>query len=284
MSNAMSDKARANVKAIQDAMAYAKGQDAQRPIADANARAYRNISDGMPFRPVVFNLSELTLAGSANATPRYVGFSGSKLVYRREGSHPGGRLLLRAGGDLRQLYPGCVVTGPFTGREEVFLDTNSAPAGQVSLEMVGGEPGRFNFEEPQVDVQQSIPSVLLGSVNGVAPDLVKTYVPVAPATLPTGTQDALPAGAFCITGTSMLRVEIVLTGGVKEFTLVPYFSEGDGVWYDNSSQAYLVPDSAPSAQANRVLLMPVTGNGYLYFYIVEGSVAGGYTFIVEAVR
>lgn len=278
------EKTRSAVKAVQDGMAYARAQDNLRPIADANARAFRTISDGMPFRPVVFNLNELTLATVSPATPRYIGFSGNKLVYRREGSHPGGRLLLRAGGDLRQLYPGCVVTGPFTGREELFLDINSAPAGMVTLEMVGGEPGRFNFEEPQVELQQSIPSILLGTVRGEAPDLVKSYVTITPATLPVGTQAALPTGAFCITGVSTLRWEFVLTGGVKEFTVVPYFSEGDGVWYDNNSQAYLIPDAASSAYANRVFLMPVNGNGFLYPYIVEGSVTGGYTLIVEAVK
>lgn len=247
--------------------------DGKEAMAAARAFAERLSSVSVAAPPVTplnevgaFNEVPVDLATLAAAGGRQLPFAhkGVRLIYRKMGSNPGGRIDFVSAGRITQLYPGCRVEAPFDGGTLV-LGTGSSEVGTALFTVVKLEG--YDFREPEVaDVTQSQNIYLLGSLSAGG---VITYVSVLEDTDPVG---VAPAGAFQtngFTGLVLLIDGLSNAGNATTFDLVPWFDPNrDGDWHEQGTERISVPDSDSSGFRYRVVALSIqNANGNMYFSI-----------------
>lgn len=119
-----------------------------------------DLSSGSPFLDFPFDLGVINTAGTAGIPAN---FSGAKVLYRREGSTPGGRLTFQSGGRVFRIYPGCSFDAPVTGGV-LTLATNSVTAGTALFTVI--KLKGYDFMEPPFGVA---PPTLGSSITGGVP-------------------------------------------------------------------------------------------------------------------
>lgn len=213
-----------------------------------------------------FDEAVVSLATLAAAGEQQLPFNkkGVRLIYRKMGSNPGGRLDFISAGRITQLYPGCRVEAPFDGGI-MKLGQGSSQVGDALFTIVKLEG--YDFREPYSEggagsVPQSSNIFLLGSNAGGT----ITYVTVAENTDPSGAQ---PTGAFMANGFSGLVLLIdgqSAAANATSFDLIPWFDPNrDGDWHEQGTQRISVPDSDSSGFRYRVVayaIQPVNGDVY----------------------
>lgn len=205
---------------------------------------------GLPFSQYTIDLatSGLDTAGYRIAA------KGQKLIYRREGSAPSGRLHVDVGGRLLDLYPGASIKVPFEGLT-VFRSERSGAVGNAKL--IVCSRGDVDFIEPQTDVagEDLTPVDLLGAVGA------GTFVAVAEDTQPSG---AAPTGSFVHTGWKKLRVTIdgQAANTLTETDIIWWTREpNSGVWFEQGESLQHISDSQATGYRYRTFTINVTGNG-----------------------
>lgn len=221
------------------------------------------------FHDVPVNLATLAAAGAAGLPFTQ---KGVKLIYRRMGSNPGGRIDFVSAGRITQLYPGCRLEAPFDGGTFVIGQGSSA-VGEALFTVVKLEG--YDFNEPQGDVNNptSENTYVLGSSSDAG---VITYVGVVEDTDPSG---AAPTGAFTINGFTGLIILIdglSAAGNATSFDLVPWYDPNrDGDWHEQGTERISVPDSDTSGQRYRVVAIKIQNCiGDMYFAIRNLLAAG----------
>lgn len=230
-------------------------------VAAENSKVLSQVAAGSPDTIGVadqeFDLSDSRLT-SGQGLP--LALSGQKLIYRREGSNPGGRLLVSFGSVVRGFYPGCVIESPVDSGALLLREANSADKGPVRLTVV--KKKLTDFVEPDVDVPIVGPGNLVGTVTGAKPNLTFNYASIA-AVAPSGVPGAAAAQ---ITGYKVVRILIDMGGtATGDLTLVPWYSLGSGRWFVQYDQAFVLPDPGVADRRYRVATFQVAGDGYLQF-------------------
>ncbi len=205
------------------------------------------------FSTEVLDLSSASLASTAGVQVDRTGFG---LLYRRQGSSPGGRLLLNIGGRIEDVRPGDYFQGYFDSFQ-VFRNTGSANVGEAQL-LIFTQPDAFYWEAP-VAVGQQTPVYLLGSSS--------SFVTVAENTQPSG---AAPTGSFDPTGYRNLRLEIdgQAANTLTTVDLIPWVRDpNSALWFEQGTERISIPDSDSTAYRYRVVNVPVIGNGLMFFEI-----------------
>jgi hypothetical protein len=231
---------------------------------EQESRLVYPVNAGAPWTEVVIALSGVVSTG------KRVNLSGCEVYYRREGSVPGGRLLIDIGGTVRAFYPGMRIRAQFDGFI-VTLDPRSATVGNACL-VVSHRPGLSLEEPPYEEIPGSPfePVFLLGSENLGAKSV--SYVAVNMDEEPTGTAWA---GAFHTQGFSRLRVLIDNTGvagTLTSFRVIPWI-QWPGVLRDDATQGEKmfedgsavidIPDSLSTDEKRRVFLIDITPGDYV---------------------
>jgi hypothetical protein len=269
MSGIFNERARANVDAVKRAMDAAQAQRDLRPLSFAQEHAERSILDGNPFRDLVFDLSQMQDAAGSFADPKPIplGFSGQKLIVRRQGSDPGARLLLRGGGDLRQLYPGCEVVGPLTGHELLYPDDGCPLRGSVRITIVAID--RADFVEPQGPLQPATAVTLLGT-DTMGSDVNGNPVKIVAGVLQGWSQAPLTMGAVGYwqpRGFTKVRVTLAITPqpDATDVTITPWWSQDGLTWYKQTSAKQFIPAANDAGSEGMVTVMDIAcPNGYMY--------------------
>lgn len=235
--------------------------------------AFTTFGDGL-------DLSDAALTQKGGYSVNETGYG---VVFLRRGSHPGARLKLNIGGELRSFAPGDSLYGYF---EELKLERgdNSATSGPYLLAIIRHPSARY-VESP-ASVATLPPVTLLGTFG---PTGVPTaYTTVAEDTDPSG---AAPTGAFDVSGFSAIRVFVDTNSGggnATSFDLVPWYnpSQTAAGWHEQGTERVAVPDTDTTGGQYRVVVFNVTGTGRMYLSIRNLLAAGrtGLGFAVQGIR
>lgn len=236
--------------------------------------AGRSARVGFPFTQPLIDLSATAIetAGQRVAT------KGERIIYRREGSNPNGRLIIDVGGRLEDFYPGMVLTFPFDGFT-VIRAPRSAAVGYAKL-IVCTELD-VNAHEPL-----TLPGEDLAPVNLLGNAGAGTFVLVVEDTQPSG---AAPAGSFVASGWSKVRVTIdgQASNTLESVDLVPWFREpNSGIWFEQGGAMISLPDSQATAYRYRTFVMSTIGTGRMFLEIRNLAPGGGsaLSFAVEGLE
>jgi hypothetical protein len=216
-------------------------------VGEEDSVASRPLHRGMPFREVYFDLSDL-----ASSAAKKVPISGHQLLYRREGSAPGGRLNVQSGGEFKEFYPGSRIRAPFS-EFIVSRSESSSPVGPVRLLII--QHPAVDFEEPP-----TLPSNLIRGAKLMGDVDAGTFTAVPEDTVPSGNA---PTGSFLMQGWQKLR--IYLDGGASNtmtsVELVPWFQRnvsGTLTWFAQTDQRLSIPDTDTTAARRRVFTLDLS--------------------------
>jgi hypothetical protein len=205
--------------------------------------------------PFSHNPLDLSLADSGNGFIKRLDTPGYRLLYKREGSTPGGRLDIPELG-VRDFYPGEYIEGYFEGFG-VFRSARSTLLGTAVL-VVHTSP----------DVQRNEPNIILPGETFPAVDLLgttrtQTYVTVLVDTIPALVGQA---GSFDVTGIKLIRVHVDGNDGaliLQSIQIRPWFFDTTlARWGEVGTEAIALPDVSPALDANRrfrSFVVPLTG-------------------------
>lgn len=274
------------LKFSKDILEYAEAAtkaelDASLAQSVQKATAANAASASLPFQDFPIDLATLNTAGVAGLP---FNLSGVRLIYRREGSAPGGRIDYVSGGRLTRMYPGCVVDAPL-GAGNLYIASGSCIVG-TALFTVVQLPG-YDYREPiGNNVIVSVPPNLnLNASKTIVKD-----------TDPTG---ATPVGSFDPTGFEYVRAIIdTQTGGVGavSFDLVPwvrddlapsYMGASANTWFEQGNERISVPDTITSSGGRyRAVTFSVVGKGIMAFAVnnLQLPARTGLDVIFEGIR
>lgn len=240
-----------------------------------------DLSQGSPFLDFPYDLATINTAGVAGVPADE--FGGVKVIYRREGSAPGGRLNFVSAGRVTRLYPGCWFKAPVNGGV-LQIAENSATVGTALFTIIKNEG--YDFREPPYDVQPASPTSLLGSVDAAG---TFTFVTVAENTDPSGS--AAPTGSFNVTGFKRIRLLIntlSAAANATSFDLIPWSNPTPTVdnWFEQGTQRVSVPDTDATGGLLRVVTFDVAGRGLMYFSIrnLLAAARTGLNFMVQGIE
>lgn len=162
-----------------------------------------DLSSGSPFLDIPIDLAAVNTAGNAGVPVS--SFNGQKVIYRKEGSTPGGRLNFISAGRVTRLYPGCYFDAPVTGGT-LQIATNSVASGTALFTIIKSKG--YDFFEPPYGLSPPIllPGAGPGSVGpaGVATQAYNS----AAGNIPTAATDGLS-----LAGVTGVRANIVSAVG-----------------------------------------------------------------------
>lgn len=233
-------------------------------------------SDGLPFMQRSIDLSEAGV-DTAGKNLRVPGFA---LLYRREGSAPGGKLKLSLGGDFVDFCPGMFIRATFD-QVTVIRAARGAQAGFAQLVV---------FTDPDATLEELydvIPGEPFEPVDLLGSSVAGTFVAVTEDTQPSG---AAPAGSWLATGWRRFRVLIdgtTAAAAATSFDLIPWVRDpNSGIWFEQGVQRIGVPDSGATGYRYReVILETEPAEGLMYLEIRNLLAAGrtGLGYIVQGI-
>lgn len=228
-----------------------------------------SLNAGLPFRDAPINLAKNAAGSTPNAGDLMAELNvrGHKLIYRRDNSHPQGRLLVEfGGGKFADMVPGAMLDAGPSGFDSlrVYQSANGINLGNAQLLIV--ERPDIDYREPYTSVPGLLfqPIDLLGTsaatavfVGNGSPSNIDNIQPtLAPAS---------QAGAFRIDGLSQIRGMLDMTAAnVQNMLIVPWTYElNSGLWLSQDGAQMQIP-GPQAAQRYRLFTMPVVGNGWMF--------------------
>jgi hypothetical protein len=197
-------------------------------IEQAGLASPVDLSSGSPFLDFPFDLATINTAGNAGVPAN---FSGYKVLYRREGSTPGGRLTFQSGGRVFRIYPGCYFTAPVSGGV-LTLATNSVAAGTALFTIIKN-PG-YDFMEPPFGAAPPTlnPGAGGGTSTGPSGSLSQAYNSAA------GNIPVLATDGLSLAGVTGVRAQIASSNGnITAANLFWWqFDTGSGIWSPTDMQ------------------------------------------------
>lgn len=165
--------------------------------------------DAPPRLEVAGGFKERTIdLATLPTTGQGLGLQGTGLLYRRENSHPGGRITVVVGTEVHDLYPGCVLRGKFD-KLWLYRSSRSVTSGDARL---------IVLTDPSVDLVEPATLTVVGfrqpkgdGTNiGVGPNgLFEQVIGSAAGNVPVAATDGMDL-------TDLRGLRVILSAGVGE--------------------------------------------------------------------